>query len=158
MKHISVRVPWHDNGWNSHVCANPRCNTFCKQLPNIVNSKVDCEQLSCGIDWSKLTTKERPACAGENGEFMNYKAYEREFIHIYAWNSDNPHSKLLPTKVMIPAYSALGIPFRYLNMDAQKTLARSILNFALPKVHLSVRLGFIILSDCMMCLNGSAQR
>lgn len=67
MKHISVRVPWHDNGWNSHVCANPRCNTFCKQLPNIVNSKVDCEQLSCGIDWSKLTTKERPACAGENG-------------------------------------------------------------------------------------------
>ena len=52
MKHISVRVPWHDNGWNSHVCANPRCNTFCKQLPNIVNSKVDCEQLSCGIDWS----------------------------------------------------------------------------------------------------------
>ena len=55
MKHISVRVPWHDNGWNSHVCANPRCNTFCKQLPNIVNSKVDCEQLSCGIDWSKLT-------------------------------------------------------------------------------------------------------
>ena len=93
MKHISVRVPWHDNGWNSHVCANPRCNTFCKQLPNIVNSKVDCEQLSCGIDWSKLTTKERPACAGENGGFMNYKAYEREFIHIYAWNSDNPHSK-----------------------------------------------------------------
>ena len=92
MKHISVRVPWHDNGWNSHVCANPRCNTFCKQLPNIVNSKVDCEQLSCGIDWSKLTTKERPACAGENGGFMNYKAYEREFIHIYAWNSDNPHS------------------------------------------------------------------
>ena len=81
MKHISVRVPWHDNGWNSHVCANPRCNTFCKQLPNIVNSKVDCEQLSCGIDWSKLTTKERPACAGENGGFMNYKAYEREFIH-----------------------------------------------------------------------------
>ena len=124
MKHISVRVPWHDNGWNSHVCANPRCNTFCKQLPNIVNSKVDCEQLSCGIDWSKLTTKERPACAGENGGFMNYKAYEREFIHIYAWNSDNPHSKLLPTKVMIPAYSALGIPFRYLNMDAQKDLSK----------------------------------
>ena len=124
MRHISVRVPWHDNGWNSHVCANPRCNTFCKQLPNIVNSKVDCEQLSCGIDWSKLTTKERPACAGENGGFMNYKAYEREFIHIYAWNSDNPHSKLLPTKVMIPAYSALGIPFRYLNMDAQKDLSK----------------------------------
>ena len=123
MKHISIRVPWHDNGWNSHVCVNPCCNTFCKQLPNIVNSKVDCGQLPCGIDWSKLTTKERPACAGENGGFMNRKAYEREFVHIYAWNPNNPHSKLLPTKVMIPAYSALGIPFRYLNMDAQKNLS-----------------------------------
>ena len=112
MKHISVRVPWHDNGWNSCVCANPRCNTFCKQLPNIVNSKVDCEQLSCGIDWSKLTTKERPACAGENGGFMNRKAYEREFIHIYAWNPNTPHSKLLHKKVMIPANSSLGIPLR----------------------------------------------
>ena len=102
MKHISVRVPWHDNGWDSHLCTNPRCNTFCKQLPNIVNSKVDCEQLPCGIDWSQLPTKERPACAGENGGFMNSKAYKREFVHIYAWNPDNPHSKLLPTTVTVP--------------------------------------------------------
>ena len=94
MKHISVRVPWHDNGWNSHVCVNPCCNTFCKQLPNIVNSKVDCEQLPCGIDWSQLPTKERPACAGENGGFMNRKVYEREFVHIYAWNPENPHSRI----------------------------------------------------------------
>ena len=83
MKHISVRVPWHDNGWNSHVCANPRCNTFCKQLPNIVNSKVDCEQLSCGIDWSKLTTKERPACAGENGGFTYMLGIQT--IHILSY-------------------------------------------------------------------------
>lgn len=124
MKHISVRVPWHDNGWNSHLCVNPRCNTFCKQLPNIVNSEIDCEQLPCGIDWSQLPTKERPACAGENGGFMNRKAYEREFVHIYAWNPKNPHSKLLPTTVTIPAYSALGIPFRYLNMGAQNDLSK----------------------------------
>ena len=123
MKHISVRVPWHDSGWDCRICANPRCNTYCRQLPNIVNSKIDCEQLQHGKDWSKMTTKERPACAGENGGFMNRNSYKREFVHIYAWNKDNPHSKLLPTTVTIPPYSALGIPFRYLNMDAQQSLS-----------------------------------
>ena len=164
MKHISVRVPWHDNGWNSHVCVNPCCNTFCKQLPNIVNSKVDCEQLPCGIDWSQLPTKERPACAGENGGFMNRKVYEREFVHIYAWNPENPHSKLLPTKVTIPAYSALGIPFRYLNMDAQEELSKEHPEFYPAEsapfdsawVYNKERLYDVL--NCMMYLIGSAQR
>jgi hypothetical protein len=27
--HISVRLAWHDNGWNGRICENPRENTFC---------------------------------------------------------------------------------------------------------------------------------
>jgi len=26
---ITVRLPWHMNGWNGHVCADPRANTYC---------------------------------------------------------------------------------------------------------------------------------
>lgn len=29
MKHISLRLAWHDDGWNGHVCKNPRANTHC---------------------------------------------------------------------------------------------------------------------------------
>jgi ATP-dependent exoDNAse (exonuclease V) alpha subunit len=27
--HISVRLSWHDNGWNGHICKNPKTNTYC---------------------------------------------------------------------------------------------------------------------------------
>lgn len=28
-KHISVRLAWHDSGWNGHICHNPQANTYC---------------------------------------------------------------------------------------------------------------------------------
>lgn len=27
--HISARLAWHDDGWNGHVCRNPKGNTYC---------------------------------------------------------------------------------------------------------------------------------
>jgi RecD/TraA family predicted helicase len=27
--HISLRLAWHDDGWNGHVCKNPKANTHC---------------------------------------------------------------------------------------------------------------------------------
>lgn len=29
MKHISLRLAWHDDGWNGHICKNPKANTHC---------------------------------------------------------------------------------------------------------------------------------
>ncbi len=28
-KHLSVRLPWHDRGWDGHVCDRPTSNVFC---------------------------------------------------------------------------------------------------------------------------------
>jgi exodeoxyribonuclease V alpha subunit len=28
-KHLSVRLPWHDRGWDGYVCDRPTANTFC---------------------------------------------------------------------------------------------------------------------------------
>src|SRR5262245_27439128 len=28
-KHLSVRLPWHDRGWDGHVCNRPTANVFC---------------------------------------------------------------------------------------------------------------------------------
>lgn len=55
---------------------------------------------------------------------MNEKEYNRVFTHLYAWNKNNPHHVLRPTHVNIPPYSALGIPFRYLNSAAQEALTK----------------------------------
>jgi hypothetical protein len=27
--HISARLAWHDDGWNGHICSDPRKNTYC---------------------------------------------------------------------------------------------------------------------------------
>ena len=27
--HLSLRLPWHDRGWDGHVCDNPTANVFC---------------------------------------------------------------------------------------------------------------------------------
>ena len=48
--HISVRVPWHDNGWNGSVGKDPKFNTACLKLKNIANSKnEDAEELVKGL-------------------------------------------------------------------------------------------------------------
>ncbi len=26
LKHLSVRVPWHDRGWDGSICNNPKAN------------------------------------------------------------------------------------------------------------------------------------
>lgn len=28
-KHISIRLPWHDRGWDGHVCGRPTANVYC---------------------------------------------------------------------------------------------------------------------------------
>ena len=35
MKHISIRLPWHDRGWDGCVCDNPLKNSYCKGLHSV---------------------------------------------------------------------------------------------------------------------------
>lgn len=124
MKHISIRVPWHDNKWNGRVCNCPTNNPFCMMLPKISEAKnCEREESVASKEWSALSVDELPACQGENGGFMNESAYKRQFIHIYQKSkADLPHKKLLPTTIEIPEYSFFGVPFRYMSKDANEYL------------------------------------
>ena len=122
MKHISIRVPWHDSNWNGHVCKNPTCNTFCKVLPRISMSRSVTDCLHASEDWSILPQNERPICACENGGFMNPHSYLREFKHVYMGKGGR-HDVLKPTMIEIPAYSALAIPYRYMSLGSQLWLS-----------------------------------
>lgn len=123
-KHISIRVPWHDNEWSGSVCKCPENNPFCMVLRNIADSKnVDNEMGLAGRKWCKLTTDQLPACKGENGGFMNDKGYKRLFKHVYAYGK-TPHTKLRPTMLEIPPYAILGVPFRYMAKDCKDELER----------------------------------
>ena len=41
LRHISIRVPWHDNGWAGCVCKDPKRNGACLRLPRIASERVD---------------------------------------------------------------------------------------------------------------------
>jgi len=45
--HITIRVPWHDGGWNGSVCARPLDNTSCLILPRIGEGKNDESDVRC---------------------------------------------------------------------------------------------------------------
>lgn len=121
MKHLSVRVPWHDHYWDGTFCQHPSCNTFCQALPKIAMAKSDAEDARACQAWGTLQQDQRPACAGENGGFMCDKPHTRVFRHVYA-RPGNRHAALLPTPVNIPPYAAQGVPFRYMSKDYQPTL------------------------------------
>lgn len=132
MKHISIRVPWHDKKWDGHVCDCPTNNPFCMMLKNI-NKGKDCkkEEAVASKEWSTLSVDELPACKGENGGFMNEKPYKRRFKHVYQDNrNDIPQTKLRPKIIDIPEYSFCGIPFRYLSKDSSEYIDDRFPHFA----------------------------
>ena len=52
-KHLSVRLPWHDRGWDGHVCDRPTANVFCTgeyglKAHGIREGKKDAEEEACG--------------------------------------------------------------------------------------------------------------
>ena len=41
LRHLSIRVPWHDNKWNGTVCNNPKDNNSCLVLKNCALKRDD---------------------------------------------------------------------------------------------------------------------
>ena len=122
-KHISIRVPWHDNNWNGAICSQPQNNPFCTMLSNISQSKdTNMEQKFACKSWSELGPDSLPACKSENGGFMNEKAYKRIFKHVYSNFRGSPHYNLKPTTIKVPPYTIFGVPFRYMSRDNAEEL------------------------------------
>lgn len=41
VRHVSVRVPWHDRAWDGHVCDDPLGNASCLALRLIAEGRND---------------------------------------------------------------------------------------------------------------------
>lgn len=44
MKHISIRLPWHDRGWDGCVCDNPKANSYCMGFHSVNAEKIRTEK------------------------------------------------------------------------------------------------------------------
>ena len=115
-QHISIRVPWHDSGWNGRVCQNPRGNTHCVALPRIGDTKDDEWEISVAGEIFDVEGGRLPACAAERGAFMSDFSYIRRFEHPYASNGTHAHFRRT-TYTHVP-FSAAAVPFGWMMRGA----------------------------------------
>lgn len=114
LRHLSLRVPWHDAGWNGTVCADPTNNASCLRLGNIHERRddgVEVELSTRRID--ELTKFQQPPCVAERATFMADFPITRSIQHPYFKTSDL-HKHYRPTPVELPAYTVGAVPFRWM--------------------------------------------
>lgn len=112
LRHLSVRVPWHDRGWDGTICTDPAGNLYCQALTNISETKnADAEMLLAGKHVADLDPKDWPPCIAERASFMSERGFDRIVTHPYSYK----FSYLKPTSFRQEPYSAPAIPFRWMS-------------------------------------------
>ena len=115
IRHLSVRVPWHDNGWNGTVCDDPKNNVACLKLLRIAERKDEASEGNLsGRYFKDLGQEEIPPCLQERSAFMSPHGFARNHSHPYRRDDKGDHAHFRPTPLNYPAYSAPGVPFRWM--------------------------------------------
>ena len=131
LRHLSIRVPWHDTDWTGKVCQKPKDNLSCLILGRIRDTRDDdAECALAGRRWTEIPPNQLPACLSERGNFMCPQESTRTLNHPYVERSQ-AHAHFGPTPYRHPAYSAACIPFNWmLKENAPARTAELELGFA----------------------------
>ena len=113
--HLTVRVPWHDSGWNGTICESPCGNTSCTVLKRVASGRDDVfETDHAGKSIERLPREQMPPCVDEHGTIMAPFPQSMIKQHPYAdWKKES-HGHFAATPYTIPSYSAATIPFRWM--------------------------------------------
>ena len=111
-QHISVRVPWKDNGYSGNVCNKPCFNNACLRLKNIAQNRDDELEESlrgCPI----LGHESEIPCLSEGGCFMSSETYKKTTVHPYKKGNGGSHDHFLETDLYYPPFSLPARPFSW---------------------------------------------
>jgi len=126
LKHVSIRVPWHDNGWDGTICNNPKQNNSCLVLKNCALHRDDeMEEKHAGESIKNLKREKYPCCVNERGTFMCNYSFDLVKNHPYTEYKNEQYSHFKGTDIRYPSYSAAAIPFLWMQRDEAKELAES---------------------------------
>lgn len=122
LRHLSIRVPWHDAGWKGTVCNAPHLNGACVKLPRIAELKEEQEELSiAGKSFDEISRDKWPCCVEERAAFMAPFEMLQEKRHALA-KIDHNFYHFQPTFMRFPAYSAGVVPFFWLMKNNSESL------------------------------------
>jgi len=103
--HLSVRLAWHDRGWDGCVCDAPHLNAHCIVHKHIRDSRNDeKERKNAGKPFATLKGW-LPPCSRDPAAFSN-QGYT--IVH----NDPLERDFLGPTEEAIPPYSCCHSPYR----------------------------------------------
>lgn len=127
LRHLSVRVPWHDSGWKGVVCQAPHLNGACVKLKGITDKKNDeqeCKIAGCSLD--DLAAQDLPPCVNERGAFMAPFELEPIKRHALAHMNAADYGHFQPTPQRYPAYAVGVVPFRWLMREELEGIASNL--------------------------------
>ena len=122
LHHLSVRVPWHDDGWRGTVCKQPSLNGACTKITRIGrHKKEERDQEIAGESYENLLRGQIPYCFKENSAFMAEFPMDFKLEHDQAdWLG------FLPANLNVPPYSLITKPFRWLKKSNLKEFNRNL--------------------------------
>jgi len=127
LRHLSVRVPWHDAGWKGVVCDAPHLNGACAKLKGIAGKKTDeQEKPLTGRSLDDLPREQWPCCVDERATFM--APFEMEQVKRHALAGMNPkfYGHFRPTPQRYPPFSAGIVLFAWMMRDNLKRYQRKL--------------------------------
>ena len=111
-QHLSVRVPWKDNGYSGLICDKPCYNNACLRLSNIADSRND--ELEDSLRGCPILGHEKEIpCLSEGGCFMSADTYRKTTVHPYKKGNSGSHGHFLETELVYPPFSLPARPFSW---------------------------------------------
>ena len=105
--HLSVRLAWHDNGWDGRICKAPHLNAYCIAHEHIRDARNDDkERQFAGVALADLDDW-LPPCSRDPGAFAprGFRLRHEDPLEF---------RKLPAVEEDIPAYSACPAPYRWM--------------------------------------------
>src|SRR5580704_8249005 len=110
MRHISIRVPWHDTAWDGRVCCKPHLNGSCLKLKRIAEERDDsAEKAIAGQSLKDIPQAKWPCCVDERMAFMAPFEFTTIKRHPYNRGEDCAHSHFDASPLRHPPYSAAAV-------------------------------------------------
>ena len=137
--HLTIRVPWHDNGWQGTFCNHPCANTSCTILPRVSTGRDDAyEEEQAGQSLEGLAREQLPPCVDEHATIMSPFPLAMTKHHPYVKSAETTHGHFADTPYTLQPYSAAAIPFRWM----LKEQAEGNPNFGISSRVETLRLGY----------------
>lgn len=117
-KHLSIRLAWHDSGWNGCLCRDPKANTYCVGQYSFPGDQIARERV---LDWEQPLASQPVGLLGKAPPCIySINAFGQQELEAYApppsWFRDDTQVKTWK----MPPYTVATWPYEEVYKDEVK--------------------------------------